>query len=56
MGDIPQTWTTSEFKASDGYPLKYLIAQQSNALTLTFDKFNVGVTISPPPASQVVQG
>ena len=43
-------------RESDGYPLKILVAQQSNALTLTFDKFNVGVTISPPPASQVVQG
>ena len=43
-------------RESDGYPLKYLIAQQANALTLTFDRFNAGVTISPPPASQVVQG
>jgi len=43
-------------RESDGYPLKYLIAQQSNALTLTFDRFNAGVTISPPPAAQVVQG
>ena len=43
-------------RESDGYPLKYLIAQQTNALTLIFDRFNAGATISPPPASQVVQG
>ena len=43
-------------RESDGYPLKYVITQQGNSLTLTFDKYNTGVTIAPPPASQVVQG
>jgi hypothetical protein len=43
-------------RESDGYPLKYVITQQGNSLTLTFDKYNSGVTIAPPPASQVVKG
>jgi len=43
-------------RESDGYPLKYTLIQQSNALTLSFDKFNTGVTIKAPPASQVVHG
>jgi len=43
-------------RESDGYPLKYVITQQGNSLTLTFDKYNTGVTIAPPPASQVVKG
>jgi len=43
-------------RESDGYPLKYTLTQQSNALTLTFDKFNTGVKISAPPPSQVVRG
>ena len=43
-------------RESDGYPLKYVITQQGNSLTLTFDKYNTGVVIAPPPASQVVQG
>jgi outer membrane lipoprotein-sorting protein len=43
-------------RESDGYPLKYTITQQSNALTLTFDQFNTGESITTPPASQVVQG
>ena len=43
-------------RESDGYPLKYVIAQQGNTLTLTFDKYNTGAAIAPPPASQVVQG
>jgi len=43
-------------RESDGYPLKYVITQQSNALTLTFDKYNSGESIVAPPASQVVQG
>jgi outer membrane lipoprotein-sorting protein len=47
-------------RESDGYPLKYQITQASdqgsNALTLTFDKYNTGESISAPPASQVVQG
>jgi outer membrane lipoprotein-sorting protein len=43
-------------RESDGYPLKYTITQQSNALTLSFDKYNTGESIAAPPASQVVQG
>lgn len=55
-------------RESDGYPLKYVLTQPAGAgaspsasggggtLTLTFDKYNTGVTISPPPSSQVVQG
>ncbi len=43
-------------RESDGYPLKYVITQQGNSLTLTFDKYNTGATIAPPPASQVVKG
>lgn len=51
-GNLFEGW----IRESDGYPLKYVITQDSNALTLTFDKYNSGVTVSPPPASQVVQG
>jgi outer membrane lipoprotein-sorting protein len=47
-------------RESDGYPLKYQITQTSdqgtNALTLSFDKYNTGESITAPPASQVVQG
>jgi hypothetical protein len=43
-------------RESDGYPLKYVITQQGNALTLTFDRYNTGESIKPPPASQVVKG
>src|SRR6202171_1117509 len=35
-------------RESDGYPLKYVITQQGNTLTLTFDKYNTGQTIAPP--------
>jgi hypothetical protein len=43
-------------RESDGYPLKYVITQQGNMLTLSFDKYNTGVAIVPPPTSQVVKG
>ena len=43
-------------RESDGYPIKYEITQQGNALTLSFDKYNTGESITAPPASQVVQG
>jgi len=43
-------------RESDGYPLKYTITQQGNALTLSFDKYNSGESVAAPPASQVVQG
>jgi outer membrane lipoprotein-sorting protein len=41
-------------RQGDGYPLKYRITQQKNALTFTFDKYNTGLAISPPPATEVV--
>lgn len=50
-GNLFEGW----IRESDGYPLKYMITQDTNALTLTFDKYNTGVAISAPPASQVVQ-
>ncbi|MDQ6711803.1 MAG: hypothetical protein M3Z28_01245 [Candidatus Dormibacteraeota bacterium] len=43
-------------RESDGYPLKYTETQQSNALVLSFDKYNTGESITAPPAAQVVQG
>jgi len=43
-------------RESDGYPIRYVITQQGNTLTLTFDKYNTGEKIAPPPASQVVKG
>ncbi len=43
-------------RESDGFPLKYEVTQQGNALILSFDKFNTGESITAPPASQVVQG
>ena len=43
-------------RENDGYPLKYRITLQSNALIFTFDKYNTGESITAPPASQVVQG
>jgi outer membrane lipoprotein-sorting protein len=43
-------------RKSDGYPVKYVITQQGNTLTLTFDKYNTGEKIAAPPASQVVKG
>ena len=43
-------------RESDGYPAKYTVTQQDNALILTFDKYNSGTTIAAPPSSQVVQG
>jgi hypothetical protein len=51
-GNVFDGW----IRESDGYPLKYTLTQQTNALTLSFDKFNTGVRISAPPASQVAQG
>jgi hypothetical protein len=43
-------------RESDGYPVKYEITQQGNALVLSFDKYNTGESITAPPASQVMQG
>ena len=43
-------------RESDGYPIRYEVTQQGNALTLSFDKYNTGESITAPPAAQVVQG
>jgi hypothetical protein len=51
-GNLLNGW----IRESDGNPLKYEFTQQGNALTLTFDKYNTGESITAPPASQVVQG
>jgi outer membrane lipoprotein-sorting protein len=40
-------------RESDGYPLKYRITQLRNALTFTFDRYNSGLAIRPPPAAEV---
>jgi hypothetical protein len=44
-------------READGYPLKF-IGQSSGAGTLTFvfDRFNIGASVSPPPASEVAPG
>jgi hypothetical protein len=42
-------------RESDGYPIKYTLTQDNNALALTFDKYNTGVTVTAPPSAQVVQ-
>ena len=52
QGDPFDAW----IRESDGYPLKITPSKSDSTLTLTFDKYNSGVTITPPPASQVVQG
>lgn len=43
-------------RQSDGYPLRYRITEQGIALMLSFDTYNTGLTVAPPPASDVVQG
>lgn len=50
-GDPFDVW----IRESDGYPLKYAITQAggSGSLSLTFDKFNTGETVTAPPAAQV---
>jgi len=41
----------------DGYPIKYVETQTGGQnITLTFDKYNTGETITAPPADQVQQG
>lgn len=40
-------------RESDGYPLKYARTSQGTSFTATFDRFNTGQTITPPPASDV---
>jgi len=44
-------------RESDGYPIKYVETQSGGQnITLTFDKYNTGETITAPPADQVQQG
>ena len=44
-------------RESDGYPVKYVETQSGGQnITLTFDKYNTGETITAPPADQVQQG
>jgi len=42
-------------RESDGYPLKYASTSQGSTFTATFDRFNTGVTVSAPPASDIQQ-
>jgi len=44
-------------REKDGYPIKYVETQTGGQnITLTFDKYNTGETITAPPADQVQQG
>jgi len=44
-------------RESDGYPIKYVETQSGGQnITLSFDKYNTGETITPPPADQIQQG
>ena len=44
-------------RKSDGYPIKYVETQgATDSITLTFDKYDTGVAITPPPAAQVTPG
>jgi len=40
-------------RESDGYPLKYLSTSQGTTFTATFDRFNTGQTVAPPPPSDI---
>lgn len=41
-------------RESDGYPVKYVETQTGGQnITLSFDKYNTGVTITAPPADQI---
>jgi hypothetical protein len=41
-------------RESDGYPIKYVETQTGGQnITLTFDHYNTGATIMPPPAAQI---
>ncbi len=41
-------------RESDGYPVKYVETQSGGQnITLSFDRYNTGVTISAPPADQI---
>ena len=44
-------------REKDGYPIKYVETQTGGQnITLTFDNYNTGETITAPPADQVQQG
>ncbi len=44
-------------RESDGYPIKYVETQTGgDSITLTFDKYNTGTLVTPPPAAQVTPG
>ena len=44
-------------RESDGYPIKYVETQSGGQnITLTFDKYNTGETITAPPADQIQPG
>jgi hypothetical protein len=44
-------------RESDGYPIKYVETQTGGQnITLSFDKYNSGETITPPPADQIQPG
>jgi hypothetical protein len=39
----------------DGYPLRYQGSSQGTTFTASFDHFNTGETVTPPPASDIQQ-
>ena len=44
-------------RESDGYPIKYVETQSGGQnITLSFDKYNTGETITAPPADQIQSG
>jgi len=44
-------------RESDGYPIKYVETQTGgDSITLTFDKYDTGTAITPPPSAQVTPG
>ena len=41
-------------RESDGYPIKYVETQTGGQnITLTFDRYNAGETVTPPPPDQI---
>lgn len=42
-------------RESDGYPLKYTSTSPGTTFTASFDRFNTGETVTPPPASDIQQ-
>jgi hypothetical protein len=44
-------------RESDGYPVKYVETQTGGQnITLSFDRYNAGDTVTAPPADQIQQG